>query len=99
MTGHKRRPGYWQYYKSYRKNDPDFLRRVTLALIMANPHPAEEKRSNRGRKPAHSRAKMDFLCLVKTARHLSFRDVLGELGHPGDVWGESKPLGTARVTL
>ncbi len=51
-----------------------------------NPHHAKEKKTNRGSgcKPVHLRDKMDFLCLLKVAKNIPFRDVINDLGYMHD---------------
>ena len=89
---HKRREGYWPYYEQARKSEQDFMRKTLLSAIRKNPHPCKEKKTNRGCKPVHSRDKMDFLCLLKVAKNIPFRDVVNELGHMHDEWvDEPKP--------
>lgn len=92
MTEHKRREGYWKYYEMARRTESDFVRQAVLQLIRDNPHPARTKETNRGRRPAHSSEKMDFLCIMKVVKNVSFRDIGDELGSMHGAWdGEPRP--------
>ena len=90
---HKRREGYWPYYEQARKSEQDFMRKTLLSAIRKNPHPYKEKKTNSGGcKPVHLCDKMDFLCLLKVAKNIPFRDVINDLGDMHDEWvGEPKP--------
>ena len=77
---HKRREGYWLYYEQARKSEQDFMRKIVVGDTK-KPTSCKEKKTNRGCKPVHSRDKMDFLCLLKVAKNIPFRDVINDLGH------------------
>ena len=66
MIKHKRRPDYWVYYHLGHCTETAFLIDMITNLVRENPCPHQEK-SNRGRPPVHSRAKLDFICILMVA--------------------------------
>ncbi len=55
-----------------------FLIDMIMNLVRENPCPRQEK-SNRGRPPVHSRAKLDFICILTVAWHKTPRDMGSDL--------------------
>ena len=52
----------------------------------------KRKQMGGGCKHVHSCGKMNFLCLLKVAKNIPFRDVVNELVHMHDEWvDESEP--------
>lgn len=95
--GHKRRDGYWPYYRMGRKTEKKFLRRNIIQLIRSVPSLVIEKEKKysgrkRGPTPVHSQEKLSFLCLMKISLNVSFEDVIEELDHVSEEWkGEPHP--------
>ena len=68
-----------------------FLIDMITNLVRENPCPHQEK-SNRGRPPVHSRAKLDFICILMVAWHKTSRDMESDLSVIKIPWvGEPVP--------
>ena len=74
MPAHKRRKGYWKSYESARPNEMANMEKVILYLLGENPGPTPAKKSNRGRPPVHSKAKLDFACIMMLLCGYTYRD-------------------------
>ena len=91
MIKHKRRPDYWVYYHLGHCTETAFLIDMITNLVRENPCPHQEK-SNRGRPPVHSRAKLDFICILMVAWHKTSRDMESDLSVIKIPWaGEPVP--------
>ena len=91
MIKHKRRPDYWVYYHLGHCTETAFLIDMITNLVRENPCPHREK-SNRGRPPVHSRAKLDFICILMVAWHKTSRDMESDLSVIKRPWaGEPVP--------
>ena len=91
MIKHKRRPDYWICYHLGHRTETAFLIDTIMNLVRENPCPRQEK-SNRGRPPVHSRAKLDFICILMAAWHKTSRDMESDLSVIRTPWaGEPIP--------
>ena len=90
MIKHKRRPDYWVYYHLGHCTETAFLIDMITNLVRENPCPHQEK-SNRGRPPVHSRAKLDFICILMVAWHKTSRDMESDLSVIKIPWA-SEPV-------
>ena len=91
MSEHARRPDYWTYYHLGHSSETSFMIETVSDLVRGHPCPRQEK-SNRGRPPVHSKAKLDFICLLMVAWHKTSRDMESDLSVIKMPWtGEPIP--------
>ena len=91
MIKHKRRPDYCICYHLGHCTETAFLIDTIMNLVRKNPCPRQVK-SNRGRPPVHSRAKLDFICILMVAWHKTSRDMESDLSVIKIPWaGEPTP--------
>ena len=90
MAEHKRREGYWQYCELAKEAESPRLKRVLTEAILENPCPRPEN-DNRGRPPIHSKAKLDFACLLMMADNNACRGIESDLRDVRTPW-DSEPI-------
>ena len=85
MAEHKRREGYWQYCELAKEAESPHLKRVPIEAILEDPCPRPEN-DNRGRPPIHSKAKLDFACLLMMADNRTYRGIESDLRDVRTPW-------------
>ena len=79
MSEHKRRKGYWKYYEMAIRLEQSHMIKMLIKIIQEMPCP-REKKSDVGRPPIHSKAKLDFACLLlMMADNNTYRGVVSNL--------------------
>lgn len=91
MDKHKRRDGYWKYYHLAHTQERDFPINHIVSLVNENIPTASKKKSKRGRKPIHSRAKMYCICIIMVALGLTYRDTQNIIPSLDLPWNEPAP--------
>ena len=82
---HKRREKYWKIYHRAHSKELAFLIAVIVELVTNCPCPRPQ--ATRGRPPKHSKAKLDFVCILMIAINISLRDMESLLAVLKTPWG------------